>query len=293
MSKVNSIDSMYRQYLETRFAPGAVASLIGVLHQADLTDEAKALKAYFEGGPGVIYTAQKTPWLGRKCFVGAVLPGTAKPGDLWFDIVEMAMMVLVPGNNKADPKKWFWLSTHPAYLWQFKGFAALSRWRLRQQHFLKAKDLMSTDARFASVQETEFVSDVYHEEAVAYARWFGKFLCSQHVLQLAKEFLPRECFDSVLPKGVRFWSETEFVDSQFVRIATGQDTLEKEPDDEFALRESKENEKLADRMLYEEWERRVEVGVSTFVPLQVGLVQKSPARVYEFMELEALAPRPG
>ena len=259
---------------------------------AELLDEAAGLKAYIDKGPSAEYVLMKASWAGRRCIVGATPPSTAEPGELWLDLAEMTMMVLIPGHDKNDPRKRSWLSTHPAYQWQFTGFQALARWRVSQKYFLKASDLMSTTERFMLTPETRHVSNIYHEEAVGYARWFGKMLCSQSTLQLARSFLPPECCTEVLPKDFRLWSEMECMHSEFVRIAIGQSSLDSDPDDQFEeRRENKENEALGDRMLFEEWERRPEIGLATCIPLQDGLVHQAPARAYEFMELTSLAPR--
>jgi hypothetical protein len=45
-------------------------------------------------------------------------------------------------------------------------------------------------------------------------------------------------------------------------------------------------------MLFEEWERKSDIGFSTAIPLQIGLIQNLPRLGYEFIELRNTAFRP-
>ena len=154
---------------------------------------------------------------------------------------------------------------------------------------MKAADLFDPD-RFTKMSSMEFVTNVYHEEAVAYAHWFGKYLCGQFELQLAEASLKPEEFLRVLPPHIRLWDEAA-AHSEFARIAVGRDSLYKDPDAELD-HQNDANKSLPDRMLYDEWERTVGVGFSTLVAAEVGLLHQVPRMAYEFIELQNAAPRP-
>lgn len=290
MSCDRDLENLYRSYLESMLDPQVGKELSQALHRVGLHAEGQALKIYFAYGPESTCIFQQSYWYGRRCFVGAYLPAKAKPGDLWFDIVELTPMILVPDVDTTSHTLWRWISTHPAYVWQFRTFLRLVDWHLVRTYFMNAPDLMMLD-RFEFMSSMAFVNNVYHEESVAYAHWFGKFLCGQFDFQAAKKFLKPEEFSEMLPKNLRVWDEVQYSNSEFVRIAVGQDTLDKDPDNEFELREAGENELLPDRMLFEEWEHNFKIGLSTFVLLQAGLIERIPRKGYEFLELQNAAPR--
>jgi hypothetical protein len=123
------------------------------------------------------------------------------------------------------------------------------------RYFADAPDLLKPE-RFESMRSLAFATNVYHEEAVAYAHWFGKFLCRRFNLQAGNELLEPKIFCKILPKDLKLWDEAQYSNSEFVRIAVDRDTLYKEFDEEFEQREQNENGAFANRMIYEEWERR-------------------------------------
>ncbi len=290
MSGDRDLENLYRSYLESMLDPQVGKELSQALHRVGLHGEGQAIEVYFAHGPEATFNFQQSYWYGRRCFVGADLPALAEPGALWFDIVELTPMILVPGSDPTSHTLYRWVSTHPVYVWQFRTFLSLVDWHLIRTYFMKAPDLMMLD-RFESMSSMAFIKNLYHEEAVAYAHWFGKFLCGQFDFQAAKKFLKPEEFSEVLPKNMRLWDEVQYCNSEFVRIAVGQDTLDKDPDDEFELREAGENELLPDRMLFEEWEHKYEIGLSTFVLLQPGLIERIPRKAYEFLQMQNAAPR--
>ncbi len=289
MNSGKEIEAIYRSYLESALTKQTGKELSQALRRVGLHREGQALEEYFEQNTPATDSMQGNDWDGRRCFVGPHLPSQAKPGDVWLDIVELTPMILVVSLDEATTDLYRWVSLHPVYVWQFRTFLHLADVKLVRQYFMKAADLFDPD-RFTKMSSMEFVTNVYHEEAVAYAHWFGKYLCGQFELQLAEASLKPEEFLRVLPPHIRLWDEAA-AHSEFARIAVGRDSLYKDPDAELD-HQNDANKSLPDRMLYDEWERTVGVGFSTLVAAEVGLLHQVPRMAYEFIELQNAAPRP-
>jgi len=277
-------------YLQSCLNPEAGRDLADALELAGLQDESKALRSYFESGTEVTYQSETAPWSGRRCFTGPSLPTAAQPGDVWLDVVQLTPMILVPALRTAAAEKRRWVSMHPVYVWQFKAFLNLVRWRVVKKYFMAAPDLM-LPSRFESLNNLSFATNLFHEEAVAYAHWFGNYLCRQFDLEAARNFLVPEQFSEILPPNMALWDEMEYGKSEFLRRAVRQSTIDADPDEEFETEGDYVNESRPDRMLYKEWERKPDVGLSTAVLCEVGLIQKTPLLAYEFVELLNAAPR--
>jgi hypothetical protein len=96
----------------------------------------------------------------------------------------------------------------------------------------------------------------------------------------------------MLPNTLKLWEGSEFQESY--RMAVGYSNLDKNPSLDYdAITEENydELEKLPDRMLYEEWDYRSNIGMLTVVPLFIGIGQESTAESlhYEFLNI---SPRP-
>jgi hypothetical protein len=293
MNDQGVLEKTFQNYLRSRSDKGAAGEMCRVLDHSGLHNESRALEAYLEARAISVHRSGELDWDQRKCYAGPYPPSNPSLNDVWFDVVELTPMILIPREEEAPSlDRAFWLAMHPVYRWQFKGFLECAKVRRKLIEVPSAADYLSAE-RFEGISPTKFVTDVYHDEALAYAHWFGKFLSGQFALMDAKHFLDDNEFSQVLPPGMRLWDEAEFPFSEFVRRAVGNDTLCKTQDDrydEFLLRESGENESLPDRMLYEEWERREDIGFSTFVRFQVGLIE-SRLRHSIFFEFRNAAPR--
>lgn len=289
MNSDKEIEELYRSYLESALTKQTGKEFGQALQQIGLHREGQALEEYFDRSTTNTDSMRGDDWEGRPCFVGAHLPSQAKPGDVWFDIVELTPMVLVVSLDQATTDLYRWVSIHPVYVWQFRTFLHLADVKLVRQYFMKVADLFDS-SRFIKMSSMDFVTNVYHEEAVAYAHWFGKYLCGQVELQLAQASLKPEEFLRALPPHIRLWDEAE-AQSEFARIAVGQDSLYKNPDDELDHSESDANKSLSNHMVYDEWERTVDIGFSTQVAVEVGLLEQVPRMAYEFIELQNAAPR--
>lgn len=292
MKSQNHVEAAYQRFLERRLGPATALELHRALAGRKLLNEAAGIRAYAENGEGAQFVLQDGPFSGKACIAASVPPTPMTTGQVWFDVVELCTMVLVPGRIITDATMASWIRTRPVCAFQFRVFMTMVQWRLRNNPFLRAGDLMKQN-RVRELDELDVVTNVYHEEAVAYAHWFGKTLVGAHEFRRAEASLSAEAFFAMLPPGLRLWSENAPSDSEFVRMAIGVSSLHKDPDDEVNLRETGENVGLADRLLFEEWDADGTIGLSTKLTSSIGLLRQLPMRAFDFMELENVAYRPG
>ncbi|HLP88840.1 MAG TPA: hypothetical protein VK184_09670 [Nostocaceae cyanobacterium] len=293
MSNQDKIEKIYQEYLESQLDAQIAKHLGQILHNIGLQNEAKLLTAYFDQGIQKIDNFQTDIWGQRRCFIGKFLPENAEIGDIWFDIVELTPMILIPSPYSPLIEMREWVSIRPVYTWQFRTFLNLVKWHLIKEYFMNVPDLMD-NKRFESINAMEFITNIYHEEAAAYAHWFGKQLTGQFTLEATREFAEPEQFFQILPPNFRLWDGAEYSGSEFVRIAVSQETIDKdagEIDEELEMRESKQNQILNNRVLFEEWEYKSNIGLGTAIPLQIELIKEIPRLAYEFIELTNAAPR--
>ncbi|MBO0800422.1 MAG: hypothetical protein J2P31_16510 [Blastocatellia bacterium] len=292
MNYLKSLEKTFHNYLLSELEKEAAIEMYQVLGRSGLHDESKALETYLEASSISPSCLGELDWDQRKCYAGKYPPPKPNLGEVWFDVVELTPMLLIPGIDEPSVDHACWIAMHPVYRWQFKGFLSCMKLGRVITQVPSAPDYLSA-VRFEGEGKSEYITDVYHDEALAYAYWFGKFITDQFELSYARHYLDDDEFSMVLPPKMRLWDETEFPASEFVRTAFGSDTLNKEEEDqyaEFLLRKSGENKNLPDRTVYEEWERRGDIGFSTSVPLQIGMIDDLPRETL-FFRLENAAPR--
>jgi hypothetical protein len=292
MNDQGLLEKTFQNYLRSGLDKDVAREMSRVLHHSGLLNESKALEAYLEAGTISSRHSGELDWNQHKCYSGLYPPSNPNLNDVWFDMVELSPMILMPKRDDSSLDQACWLAMHPVYQWQFQGFLGCVKVRGKQIEFPSASDYLSAE-RFKDIDTTKFVTDVYHDEALAYAHWFGKVLCGRFDLRDAKNFLNDDEFSLILPLGMQLWDGAEFPASEFVRIAVGNDTMYKDGKalyDEYLLRENGENNILPNRVLYEEWERRDDIGFSTCVRLQLGLIERLPRRTI-FFEFQNAAPR--
>ena len=275
------LEQTFQKYLDSNLDPEIGKQLCSILPNFGLENEARSLQLYLESGNEVVGKIEGGIWSDRRYFVGPYPPVNCQPGDLWFDVIELTLMVLIPHqsdpemlepNNNVLPA---WVSTHPVYVWQFRAFLNLVKIGSKIIQIDSPSDYLLPH-RFNSQKATDFVTNLYHDEAIAYATWFGKGMGGQFELQGARDFLFPEAFSQVLPAKMRLWDGMESPVSEFVRIAIGGNTIDKNDYEEAELRDSGENESLPDRMLFEEWDAGENIGFCTTVNLALGLIDDSP-----------------
>jgi hypothetical protein len=292
MNDPELLEKTFSTYLSSSLDNGAAKEMCGVLDYSGLKDECKALEAYLEARTISSPNAGELHWGQRKCFSGPYPPPNPELNDIWFDVVELTPMLLIPKRDDPSIGRACWIAMHPVYQWQFNGFLKCVEVGRKLIEFPSAPDYLSTE-RFKKRDTTKIVTNIYHDEALAYVHWFGKFLTGHFELMNANHFLNENEFSQVLPPGMLLWDEGEFPASEFVRSAFGRDTIHKELKaryDEFLLRETGENESLPNRTVFEEWERREDIGFSTCVLLELGLIEDMPSDSI-FFEFQNAAPR--
>lgn len=273
------LEVLFEQYLALDLDTRVGNQLCRQFRDAGLLDIGYYLQTFLDNGPQSVRVFRSEEQDNR-CFIGVYPPEGAALGDLWFDVVELTIMMLVSPADSLSLERSQWLAIQPTYVWQFRTFLSMVYWRLRNQYFMNAPDVMQSN-RFETMQSMAFVTNLYQEEAVAYAHWFRKHLCGRYDLKGAKKFLTSQRFVTLLPKGMRLWDEAEYPESEFERIAVSLDTIDTYPDED------------PERMLVDEWDHRPDIGCSTRVPANKGLLDsKVPKIAYEFVELLNLAPRP-
>lgn len=292
MNDPKILGKTFQRYLQSGLETGAAREMCRVLDHSGLQNESKALAAYLELKTASSSGFVETKWDRRKCYAGPLLPPNPEIDDVWFDVVELTPMILINADISPSLPRATWLSMHPVQLWQFQGFLGSVKVGQSLIEFPSAPDYLSA-ARFEGGNPTGIVTDVYHDEGLAYAHWFSKYMCDYTELRGARLLLDDAEFSLILPPGIRLWDEVDLPADEFVRVAYGKDTLDKEDlYAEYLLRDTGENKSLPDRALFEEWERRAEIGFLTSVDLNIGLIKKvrQPSRTIYFKLLNA-APR--
>ena len=212
----------------------------------------------------------------RTVRLGSAVP---RDGDWWFDPADLSLMVMVQsGQPSAAMARW--VSAEPVRSWQFEAFRRIVRLGPSRSEFPSPADVLSRPARGLG-----WIGDVYQDEALAYAHWFGKGLAGQFDWLDARDTLSPPVFADLLPAGRAAWEEAEYPLSEFVRVAVRAETLDKAPTDEQAARLSGAHGDAPDRMLFEEWERQPEIGFSTLLWATRGRTVEEPPRTL-FFDLE-------
>jgi hypothetical protein len=289
MQHNHPLETSFRNYLESGLDARVAESLRQALLRAGLQAEAHALQRYLADGADARGQWTDPVWQNAPVSVGQNPPAQAPLGSVWFDVVELTPMVLLPLAGSTPPSSGVWLAMRPVYVWQFRTFVGLVDVGRTLTEFPMPSDFLAPD-RFASLDSMAFITDMYHDEALAYAHWFGRTLVSQFDLQAARQSLPPAAFDAILPTGIGVWDGSEYPLSEFVRIAVRNNTLTKDIFAESEALEMGANTDLSDRMLYDEWERNGDIGITTAVFLPHGLICSLPRKTL-FVELRNAAPR--
>ena len=269
----NSLDAAFTTYLVSKrdFASGDKLSR-ALLATDLLLDEGCALACFLQHGERTVYWWKGARWSDRDCYVTSQLPVHPRPGDLWLDTVELATAVYLPNSPGFSPDSAGWTAIRPVQAWQFRTFVALARLGQLRTPFPYPKDYLMP-ARFANTEATDFMTDIYHDEAFAYALWFGKMLTNQGQLINAKGYVQPVQFDDILPSDLRLWDSS--LDVEDVRLAIGRQSLDKLPGSEVQALQGFAKLPNPDRMVYAEWYRDPTIGFSTTTLPKLGLVRQN------------------
>jgi len=130
-----SVAAAFAAYLSD---PASYRDLVHALDSAGLKGQAALLRAFqADGTDSADGSVLSQSWAGRRCALGIAPPREAVGGDLWFDPVEVAVMILVPrsaGQYAAWPSPVqqrmtrfvSWLAIARTSAWQVRGWAEVS-----------------------------------------------------------------------------------------------------------------------------------------------------------------------
>jgi hypothetical protein len=192
------LQAAYEAYLDSDLEEQHAESLARELSVAGLSQEAQGLR-HFLSRRHEAFLLPDGPWRGCSCSAWWRPPEEPRPGELWFDVVELIPMVFVaelPGIS-ADVRGW--AAIRPVQVWQYSGF-------LRTARPTSPFDGDRFDAeRFADMDPLAPAVDVYPDEAEAYAGWFGKWSVGRYELSCAEGFLTRDRKEMLSPGGLLLW----------------------------------------------------------------------------------------
>jgi hypothetical protein len=273
-SSTAALEDSFVGYLGSALDTGAARELVAALDAAGLGVEAAGLR---QAGAGVPAAAGPA---GRRTFHGRRPPVDARAGDAWFDPVELVHMVLVPATPDLSGDVAGWVARRPCAVWQLRAFLRLAGvvGAGRVPHdYLDAR-------RFAALEGHRAVTDVFHDEAIAYAHWFDKSITGRFTLQAASALLAPAELDALMPSGTALWDAAEYREGEREAVTRANlfDDEDEDGDDPAGP--------PAERHEFGEWERHPHIGFATFVRLRTGLLETPTRRSY-LVDLDGAAPR--
>ena len=164
-----TLSTAFATYLAGPPRAGAGA-LADELAAAGLSTAAGLLRSWAHGESEAVLA----DWPGQRCSIGARLPAGAAAGELWFDVGELSLMLLVPRpadelaelppqvRDRLTPFV-SWLAVAPVAAWQVRGWAgAVGR----------------ADPVAAEAPDDQAVTGLRGLDAAAYAGYFGKAMAT-------------------------------------------------------------------------------------------------------------------
>lgn len=283
------LEIAYQNYLEAELDGTAAENLIIALEQNDLTLESQALKTYLVEGSGAKCIVEN--WSNRSCTISLDPPINAEPGNLWFDPVELNLSVLIPNPEGISHHVKSLISTRSVRVWQYRAFLSLVKLGKKLDVFSVPDDYLNPRC-FRKKDSLFCITGIYQDEALAYSTWMRKNLCGQIELNAAKAFLSSDEFISIFPLVLKLWESDDF--QEWYRTAVGRQNLDKDPSSDYKniVEENyDELESRTDRILYEEWDCRSNIGMLTIVPVFTGLGQENTSETLHY-EILNRSPRP-
>ncbi|HEY5959677.1 MAG TPA: hypothetical protein VIV60_24145 [Polyangiaceae bacterium] len=156
--------------------------LISTLSRHGYETESQLLAAYVDAGLRTTNLPQGPAlWDGRCVHMGPQLPA-AEPGMLWFDTVELSLMVLLPGTpleefapearHRFSPCR-NWLALRPVACWQYAAFLDVAPISVSCPNLPIGVRLLD-EARLIGGAETLPILHATPMECSIYRGWFGK-----------------------------------------------------------------------------------------------------------------------
>ncbi|MET4028349.1 hypothetical protein ABIE59_003895 [Marinobacter sp. MBR-99] len=248
--KLINLCNKYQEYLGSGASDVSGLELSRALESYGLPLHAEALSLYIKGE--VDGFSLGAPWSSSKCYLAKKPPEDVNPLDVWFDPYELSFMVRTVNPLGYGKAVIGWSSISPVFYWQYHVFQRLVRFSIRDDAFLQVDDFLAS--RSFGVEKWDYASNLYHEEAVAYAFWHGKWIASNIRVEALAELLSQEQLKTMLPEGMSYWDAT-FSGTEDLRAV-------------FKL----EKDGSIGKYLAGEWDRTSEIGLMTVITDQVGML---------------------
>lgn len=243
----------YQEYLKSGASVKLGLELCASLSKYGLEAHSNALKSFLVHAeidgfslPGV--------WSSSRCHLTELPPSDAEPLDVWFDPYELTFMVRTTNPLGYGKAAIGWVSISPVFYWQYHVFQQLVQFNVRDDSFLSVDDLLSS--RPFGVDKWDYASDLYHEEAVAYAFWHGKWIASNIRSEAVIELLTEDQLQTISPEGISYWNASFSGDENSRGV--------------FNLSEGNINQYYVG-----EWDRSKDIGLLTVITDQVGLIDSN------------------
>lgn len=275
------LDSAFCRYLGDPQDKAMVEVLVHLLRDHAYAEEAELLYQHQFNRPESVIL-QGNPWQGGKCFLGDKPPPLTSDPMFWFDPIECTLMRSCLPLEDVSADMAAWISVRPVQRWQFRGFLLSAEIGRRPGSLPFATDAF-LKGRFTEDDSQLPQTDVYEEEAWAYAAWFGKTLTGQFQWEALSERLDESQLNYLFDKSLHFWELGDFRES--FRLAYSQQSLTLDPIEQADCLEEDGIIPDESRVVYREHERRSTIGFSTCVFANRGLTRQAP-RSSEYHELK-------
>lgn len=199
---INTLIETFKNYCFSRFSGSKVGALAQELADSKQVLEADALIYTFKkkGKSKVWKTLSASDltdrpefqsWAGARVWVGPELPRDAENGDWWFDPLEINFYVYANRQplNEFDAVFPGWCAITPCRVWQYRACVQMANFEpdTRPQSMLWVKDLF--EDRFQHRNNSEYITDIYAEEALMYSRFWGRTTTSNFG-NIARSYIP-------------------------------------------------------------------------------------------------------
>jgi hypothetical protein len=284
-----SLGRLYEDYLRTRPTP----ALVDALEAAGLVAEAELLSRW--SGAQFESTVPAGPWAGRSVTASLVPPAPREPGELWFDPLELVLMLLTAAEP-LDPHERYapeaianyepfhsWLATRAVGRWQLAAFLALAEIRPRTIQVEPAIKPFDPD-RILAGDEFEPAVGLTYGEAALFANWLGKLVADVDDWAAAARILGPAEIAELWGSSRREWGGK--ID-EGVALAIGREDLDEDGDELVAAR--------VEGSVFGEGSAPVDVGVRTRVSTRFGLLREPAVDPtwFEPVQFAAVLPRDG
>ncbi|MCI0526095.1 MAG: hypothetical protein L0Y56_01395 [Nitrospira sp.] len=295
MNKLHNMSDAFTAYLESNLSLQTGQVLAASLENQGLHLHGQALRMHVGKEGDAKFRIQQGLWKDRVCHVGAHPPFPAEAGDVWFDVVEISPMILIPDIDDVsmtnETRRGFprWLSIQPVYVWQFMGFMALVKLEEKYRPFFAPRDYLDA-SRFVGQEEMNFVSNLYQDEALAYSFWFHKGILGNIELEAAQSFLPKSHFEALMPDTMHLWDPSE--PSEGERIAVSKALVGKPYKKAHQFYGQNSDVNHPGQMIFGEGIKTPRIGFSTETSYFDGVFNFDKPKTYWSVRLENVAPRP-